>query len=262
VCHESGFLGKCIGCRHVGFGRCRRAVEFQDSLRRLNQQELASKQDLVSRRRSTPDPFRGGGSLRFLARAASRSRIKHSTKVHARIWRATRRFRKALQKRVTLSQRCARLPKTIDGSSDADQNRAVSPTSIEFGVRTFACKRWAAEKLFGSRPHAFKLLSDDRGARYPRRGGGLRALSTGQSDVVDLRRPQDQLLAAAADREDPSPEGGPAGPHRRRGPSSRLSHPKAASRRRQRRAIMAPYGWGRTVSSDEERAFFHPRPHA
>src|SRR5262249_52455648 len=93
-----------------------------------------------------------------------------------------------------------------------------SPRCFEFGARAFASECAGRRKLFWFRPHAFERLSDDRGAHHPGRGGGLRALSTGQPDPVGRLR------------------GRPAAPARLFHPSSR---PKPASRRLQRQAIVS-----------------------
>ena len=64
MCHESGFLGECVGRCHPGFGRRRRAVELQDSLRRMNLQELVETRPRFQWG-FRQHPFRGGGSLPF-----------------------------------------------------------------------------------------------------------------------------------------------------------------------------------------------------
>jgi hypothetical protein len=178
VCHESGFLGKCTGRRHPGFGCRRLAVEFQDSLRRLNCMSW-SKQDLVLNEAFDRNPFRGGGSLRF----PFPRHVDTNQSRWPRIPRAARLRQNRCRNDSRSPQRRARPLKVVDGESGADQNVRVHQHSkrvLFVGLRLLApscCKAFWLE-------HAFQLLSCHRGARHSGRGGGLRALSARQSDPV------------------------------------------------------------------------------
>jgi hypothetical protein len=180
VCHESGFLGECVGRCHPGFGRCCRAVELQDSLRRVKPAGNKSKQDLARNEAFDRDPSAAAEACGLLQRRhidTDQSRLP-------RIPRPAQLSRKPLQKRVRSRRQRARLLKAVDGESGADQK---SPQHHQQSkrVRSSVLRIHAPGrcKAFWFK-HAFELLFDDRGARHSGRTGGLRALSARQSDIM------------------------------------------------------------------------------
>lgn len=117
MCHESGFLGEYVGRCHPGFGCRRRAVELQNSLRRLNLQETVE---------TRPRPQRG-----------CRQRVFPRRRKPA-LSRATDLSR-SNQSRLSQVARCSPSAKTVAEKSQVDDDRARhgskpltrSPTQIK-----------------------------------------------------------------------------------------------------------------------------------
>jgi hypothetical protein len=121
-------------------------VGNQDLLQRLNRQEVASEQETSKKppRNRQRHPFRGGGSLLFELPGEEFAKRRNSKPARSH------NPEKAWQKRFTASRREQNRRKCIDDKSNAAQGSSKSsPTSIEFGSRSFAKLRRPQEKFEG-----------------------------------------------------------------------------------------------------------------
>jgi hypothetical protein len=109
-------------------------VGNQDLLQRLNRQEVASEQETSKKSPNRQrHPFRGGGSLLFELPGEEFAKRRNFKPARSR------NPEKAWQKRFTAPRREQNRRKCIDDESNAAQGSSESsPTSIEFGSRSFA----------------------------------------------------------------------------------------------------------------------------
>jgi hypothetical protein len=146
VCHESGFLGECVGRCHPGFGRRRRAVELQDSLRRL---EPAA----VSRNKTSLATRLSKSSAAAEACGSPVNDISTSTKVDTRIARSAPSAKTVAEKTQPRrhSARDRRKPLTAIPAQIKTSGITNSKRVRFVGSCVFICR--AAARLFGSSMH-------------------------------------------------------------------------------------------------------------
>jgi hypothetical protein len=191
VCHESGFLGECVGRCHPGFGRRRRAVEFQDSLRRLEPAAVSRNKTSLATGLSMKKSSAAAEACGFLgtididqSRYAQSVRCKPLAKTVAEKTQVRDDIARDRRKPLTA------IPAQIKNMT-ASPNRVTRSVRRVLRIFTPGCCKALWFK------HAFELLSRRRGARHSGRGGGVCALSARQSDALAGQKTRLTAVAVA-----------------------------------------------------------------